>query len=210
MKTLHKTGWIKRLLAAACACLTALLFAGCSLTGLADQLGDLMGGKTGVEKDGLTYKLSADGTYYSLVDCKEGVATADILAEIDGVPVTTIASDTFINNRSALTKIVIPNSVTTLEDNSISQCYYIREIVIPDSVTYIGENAFYHCRVLRTITIGAGVQTIGDHAFYICDELQTVNYVGTSEDWDKIQIGAGNEDLTSLERNYIAKTTPAE
>ncbi len=196
MKKLQKTNWVRKMLVSVCACLMAVLLAGCSLSGLGDVIGDLMGGKTGYKQDGLTYNISADGTYYSLVDCDKGVSVADILSEIDGVPVTTIAKNTFINNRSALTKINIPDSVTTLEDGSISQCYYIRDIVIPDSVTYIGENAFYHCRAMRSITIGAGVETIGDYAFYICDELQTVNYTGTAEQWAKIQIGAGNEDLT--------------
>ena len=205
MKTTYKTGWLKRLLAVLCACLTALMLAGCSLMGLADKVGDMLSGKTGYEKDGLTYRLSEDGTYYSLVDCEEGVNEANILAEIDGVPVTTIASDTFINNRQSwgIHKITIPNSVTTLEDNAISQCYYLLELVIPDSVTYIGENAFYHCRALRSITIGSGVQTIGAYAFHNCWDLKTVNYTGTSEAWAKIQIGDGNHYLTDLEVNFI-------
>ena len=203
MKTLHKTGWLKRVLVASCACLTALMLTGCSLAGLGNMIGDIFGGKTGYKQDGLTYKLSADGTYYSLVDCDKGVSTADILAEIEGIPVTTIAKDTFIANRSALTVINIPNSVTTLEKNSISQCYYISVIVIPDSVTYIGENAFYHCRALRSITIGAGVQVIGAYAFHNCWDLKTVNYVGTSAGWNNIQIGEGNHYLTDVARNYI-------
>ncbi len=203
MKTTYKAGWLKRLLAAVLACLTALMLAGCSLTGLADQIGDLMGGKTGYEKDGLTYKLSEDGKYYSLVDCEKGVNEANILAEIDGIPVTTIASDAFINNRSALTKIIIANSVTTLEDDCISQCYYVRDLVIPDSVTYIGENAFYHCRALRSITVGKGVESIGAYAFHNCWDLKTVNYTGTSEAWAKVQIGEGNHYLTDLTVNFI-------
>ncbi len=210
MKKLQKTNWVRKMIVGVCTCLMTVLLAGCSLSGLADHIGDLFGNKTGKELDGLTYQLSADGTYYTLVDCEKGVSVADIVAEIDGVPVTTIAGDTFFNNRSALTKINIPDSVTTLEDDCISQCYYIRDIVIPDSVTYIGKNAFYHCRAMRSITIGAGVETIGDYAFYICDDLQTVNYRGSAAEWDEIQIGAGNEDLTELQRNYVAKTSSAE
>ena len=202
MKTLQKTGWLKRLLVALCACLTAVMLAGCSLSGLVNGFTDKFSGKTGVEKLGLTYQLSEDGAYYSVVDCEEGLATASIMTEIDGIPVTTIAKDAFINNRSLLTKIIIPNSVTTIEDNAISQCYYITDIVIPDSVTYIGANAFYHCRALRTITIGSGVQTIGAYAFHNCGELKTVNYTGTSDAWSKIQIGEGNEYLTNLQVNF--------
>ncbi len=208
MRTLHKTGWFKRLLVAACACLTALMLAGCSLTGLADTIGDLMGGKTGYKKDGLTYRLSADGTYYSLVDCEEGIAIPNILTEIDGIPVTTIASNTFINNRQSwgLSQLIIPNSITTLEDNCVSQCFYLGKVVIPDSVTYIGKNAFYHCRIMGPLTIGAGVQYIGDYAFYNCfglKEAKTFNYTGTSETWAKIQIGEGNQYLTEAKINFI-------
>ncbi len=45
--------------------------------------------------------------------------------------------------------------------------------------------------------------TIGDNAFYGCRKLKEVNYKGTEEQWNKIEIGSGNDYLTNAKRNYI-------
>ena len=52
-----------------------------------------------------------------------------------------------------------------------SGCSSLTRITIPDSVTSIGNYAFYSCRSLTSITIPDGVTSIGDYAFSSCDSL---------------------------------------
>ncbi len=96
-----------------------------------------------------------------------------------------------------ITTIVIPDSVTTLEEfafgscdqlasvtigagvtdipkGCFAYCYYLTKIIIPDNVKSIGERAFDSCYDLVKVHIGNGVISIGEKAFYECSSLTTV------------------------------------
>ncbi len=51
-------------------------------------------------------------------------------------------------------------------------------------------------------TIRSSVKKIHTMAFYGCAALKTVNFNGTREEWDKIEIGANNDSLTSAELKF--------
>lgn len=125
-----------------------------------------------------------------------------------------------------LTSITIPNSVTNIGSAAFRECESLASITIGSGVTSIGEEAFYNCGSLTSITIGSGVMSIGDNAFFNCSSLTSViipssvtnigssafeecnslthvNYKGTEEQWNKIQIGDDNSCLTKAKRNYI-------
>jgi hypothetical protein len=55
-----------------------------------------------------------------------------------------------------LTGIIIPNSVTSIEDNAFYNCGSLTSVTIPNSVTSIGYSAFYNCGSLTTININTG------------------------------------------------------
>ena len=96
---------------------------------------------------------------------------------------------------------IIPTdgSVTSIGDWAFYNCDSLTSITIPDSVTSIGDEAFRSCSSLTSITIPDSVTSIGDWAFRFCDSLETVYYAGSGEDWEKIDIGAYNSDLTTAE-----------
>ncbi len=50
----------------------------------------------------------------------------------------------------------------------------VTQVIIPNSVTYIDEYAFYLCWDLTSVSIGSGVRTIGDFAFCFCENLRYV------------------------------------
>ena len=50
----------------------------------------------------------------------------------------------------------------------------VTQVIIPNSVTYIDEYAFYICLDLTSVSIGSGVTTIGDFAFSLCENLRYV------------------------------------
>ncbi len=73
-----------------------------------------------------------------------------------------------------ITKCVIPNSVTSICDNTFSFCNTLKEVIIPDSVTNIGEYTFYSCESLKEITIPDSVTSIDDGVFRYCVSLKEI------------------------------------
>jgi hypothetical protein len=70
---------------------------------------------------------------------------------------------------------IIPDSVTSIGNNSFRECTNLESVTIPDSVTGIGTLAFCCCTKLASVTIGNGVTEIGYGAFYGCSSLKNVN-----------------------------------
>ena len=80
---------------------------------------------------------------------------------------------------------------------------------IPDSVTSIGDNTFDHCTSLTSVTIPDGVTSIGWRAFSNCTSLTDVYYAGSKAQWKAISISStGNDDLltANIHYNYVSHT----
>ena len=87
--------------------------------------------------------------------------------------VTTIGSQAF--NWCDLTSIVIPMSVTRIDDEAFCNSYLTGDLVIPNSVVSIGNYAFYGCYDLNgSLTLGNSLTEIGGNAFAECYHLKTV------------------------------------
>lgn len=70
--------------------------------------------------------------------------------------------------------VVIPQSVTCIDDKAFRSCYYLSSIVIPEGVTRIGQAAFAYCRSLGSITIPSSVCEFGMDSFVGCSNLQRI------------------------------------
>lgn len=95
-----------------------------------------------------------------------------------------------------LTSITIPTSLQEIETGVFGYCKSITNITIPSSVTSLGNNAFSNCDALNNVSIPTSVISVGDDAFGDCNSLESVNYAGTKEQWNQINMGSGNTDLT--------------
>lgn len=70
--------------------------------------------------------------------------------------------------------IIIPDSVTVIEEDAFNGCTGLTGITIPDSVTIIGDSAFERCTGLTEITIPDSVTEIGFYAFRGCTGLTSI------------------------------------
>ncbi len=77
-------------------------------------------------------------------------------------------------NVTTLETVTIPNSVTYIGDYAFSECEKLKSISIPSSVTEIGESAFYDCDSLKSVTLSKGIKCLESYIFSSCDMLENI------------------------------------
>lgn len=112
---------------------------------------------------------------------------------------------------SNLTKIVIPNNVTSIGSWAFRNCSSLISIIIHDNVTSIGSYAFQNCTGLKTITLGCSVNIIEQNAFDNCRWIENIYYKGTPSAWNDININSsGNSLLICSTKHYYSETQPTD
>ena len=71
--------------------------------------------------------------------------------------------------------ILIPNTVTRIENDAFYNCDRLDSVFIPESVTNIRDYAFCGCDSLHYIDIGKNVRSISGYAFDDCHNLTSVS-----------------------------------
>ena len=113
----------------------------------------------------------------------------------------------------------LPDGTRSLEQRSFEDSHGLYAILLPEGLKNIGSYAFYHregsysytsASNLHVIYIPATVTAIDQYAFDYCDYITDVYYGGTKEQWNAIQIGTGNSDLTSAEIHFGTKLIEAD
>ena len=136
--------------------------------------------------------------------------------------VKTIGSGAFYN--TGIINLVIPDSVNLIENHAFSECKNLKTVKIGNGVTNI--ECFYGCDKLESIELGNSVEyisnniqdgisenlktivlpkslkQIGSNIFKNCYNLKDVYYSGNESDWDKLQIGSGNNGLFIAQIHY--------
>ena len=138
----------KILLGAVAFAVTAIV---CALTAGAEKAGD--------------YQISATGVDTATITSYSGSATnLTIPSKLNGMKITQIDLNAFGESKK-LTKVTIPDTVTTIGDLAFNNCTSLKEVTIPASVTEIGFWAFADCTLLKEVTIPASVKSINYEAF---------------------------------------------
>ena len=123
--------------------------------------------------DGVAYKLSEDGSYYTVVGYSDVIPNVEIASEIDGIPVTAIAESAFQNNAD-IVKVSVPDSVKTIGTAAFRNCANLTSVTLPSGLTALPGECFYDCRVLKSVNLPDSLQSIGDFCFQNCTLLGNV------------------------------------
>ena len=106
-----------------------------------------------------------------------------------------------------LTSLTIPSTVQALDGQAFAYCEKLTSVTIENGLQTLPYLVFQECRALETVVIPKSVTGIHDEAFLNCSALKTVVYSGTKAEWDKIEIGDGNEALTKAALRCTGVTT---
>ena len=98
--------------------------------------------------------------------------------DLSDTQITIIGKDAF-KNCSTLTEIILPKTLTTIDDFAFSRCTSLESITLPNSVGTIGSGAFWGCSSLKSITLPNSVSTIESGAFWDCTSLTLINLKDT-------------------------------
>ncbi len=93
--------------------------------------------------------------------------------------------------------------MVTIPENAFIHIPTLTTAEIPYGVKTIGTSAFDYCENLTAITIPETVTAIKPAAFYHCGSLKDVYYYGTADDWKKITISQGNDQLKKVTFHYM-------
>ncbi len=142
--------------------------------------------------DGLQYSYN-DEDLTATVSRYTGTATelvipAEVTHEGETYKVTVIGAEAFRGN-STLTRVTIPEGVTTIEYSAFLGCTSLTKVTIPEGVTTIEHYAFNGCTSLTKVTIPEGVTYIGTLAFSGCTSLKSVSLPASLTECDQAFCG---------------------
>ena len=136
-----------------------------------------------------------------------GYARKAKVINLTNVPITAI-DDYEFDGCTGLTKIVLPQKLTTLGKFAFRNCKSLTTITLPDTVTDIGESAFDACVSLESLTIPDGVNNIAKGALGGCTSLKTMTITNPN-----VVLGAsvfeGCSDIETVNLPEGIKTIPA-
>ena len=167
----------KRLLAAACAGMLTL----CALPGLGSWAEDAA--EDSFSDEVLTYTKLGDGKV-SVTACDINTATLHVPAEINGFAVTEIGNEAF-SNCTALTEIVLPDSIETIGEAAFYNCSSLTSVLLPSELKALPTALFCNCSKLEQVRIPETVTDVGDFAFAYCTDLASlelpdgITYIGS-------------------------------
>ena len=99
-------------------------------------------------------------------------------------------------------EVSIPDSVNFIGAYTFLNNAQLSKVRMSNNTNWIGISAFQNCSSLKSIYFPARMVSIYELAFDGCTSLETVYYGGTREQWNSVDISAGNSPITSATVYY--------
>lgn len=132
------------------------------------------------EEGYINYALNDDGISYKVTGLKATYPTEIVIPNTyEGKPVTKIGVEA-LRKKTDITSVVLPSTITDIEDGAFSNCTSLASINLPEGIASISEAAFMYCNSLKEINIPASVSIIKDAAFNDCADLEKVTFASGS------------------------------
>ena len=124
--------------------------------------------------DNATYEITRDGVCiisgYGTLNMPDEVNYFHKLVFAEDSRIDTIGSECF-DDCDLLTSLVLPDTVTWIDDYAFSTCEDLEYVYIPEGCIYIGIQAFCYCDELSYVYIPDSVMSVGEWAFDDCPRL---------------------------------------
>ena len=151
--------------------------------------------KAQTENDSILVTPNDDKTSYCVIDCTKYLSIADIPKQFDNYPITVIEKEAF-KDSTGLNSVVIPESITTINDSAFYNCSNLNTIfykgtedewyaitIFDNNSSLIEAKRYYYSENMPT--------DIGDYWHY--------NDSGLPEVWNAIHLTEENLIITSLD-----------
>ena len=118
--------------------------------------------------------------------------------------VTSIGEGAFY--ASDVKQVVLPKNLKIIEYSLFRECEKLEKIEIPNGVETVGSYSFACCNELELVVLPVSIKTIGSGAFDDWEDIEgdwgndykvTIGYMGTKDEWDKIEKDENNKNLES-------------
>ena len=137
-----------------------------------------------------------EGADYTVTSIGNAFYNCTVLENIT-IPahVTVIKAFAFSNSNLKSITFEAGSKLDIIEYDAFIMCKNLKSITIPANVTYIGESAFDSTGLIDvTFEPGNKIMKLEDGAFnYNGQNKLLIHYIGTEEDWDKIEKGWLND-----------------
>ena len=142
-----------------------------------------------VEKGGITYVIKNNEAIVTKFAANGTLSIIPSTIEFNEKTYDVKVIGRYAFSYTSLMDIIIPSSVTTIENYAFSNSELLENIIIPNSVVSIGDYAFSYCTSLKNILLPSSVTTIGENAFLWCSSLiiyceSTSKLNGWSSNWN--------------------------
>jgi len=132
------------------------------------------------EGEKTVYALNEESTGYALIYWEDAAGKVVVAESFRNLPVTEIGEAVFAFNDN-ITKVIIPENVTTIDKYAFYSCRNIEIIVMPSTLQFIGEDAMAGCSNLKTIVFNGDAQDWYDRYLDILIPADIwVDFVGDS------------------------------
>ena len=108
-------------------------------------------------------------TYGDPADIRRSVLRVAIL------PGTTVVGDGAFAFFTAMSEIVLPDTVTAIGANAFRYCVSLKELSLPEGLTELGEGAFTQCMEIVSVRLPEGIRELPAKLFQSCYSLEEVS-----------------------------------